>query len=190
MKRFFSLACMAIVAIVASVFTSCSKSDGDSFVASALCVVYGFDDTIFDNYDLKFTYTDENGKTVTEDITKDKSEATTYEVKNLDGTVSKTLKYYQWSKAIIFNKSLTSGESYVTATPKAGSSIFTDETSYTYVVAMGHAAVKATETGHGVSTTVFSGTVKGTGLDTPVQRRMSSTKMTYTVTSDGLTVKE
>ncbi len=180
------MACMALVAIAASLtVASCSKSDDNEggSSASALGVVYGFSDTVLDNYDLKLNYTDENGKTVVEDINK-------ADAVKKDTTVnSTTYSYYSWSKVIPFNKSLTSGEIQVKATKKSTYSISDSESEkYNYVVYYGYAGVSANanKTNLHLKLTGFEGKgVKGSRFDEAITKMIGNTKQTYTVSSNG-----
>lgn len=189
MKRFFKLACMAVVAIVASVtVASCSKSDdegngGGSNFPSALCYVYGFTENIFDNYDLQFTYTDENGKTVTEDITKAKA---TERKDTLDPHTNETYTCYLWKKTIIFNKSLTSGQAYVTATKKASYAI-TDDGKFSLGIALGRGTAKTNVNDVRAEVKYFlNKNLAGNRFDQYVQKRLLVPKnTTYAVGSDG-----
>ncbi len=187
MKRFFSLACMAIVAIVASVsFTSCSKSDdGGASSGSALIVGYGFSDAVMDNFDLTFNYTDANGKAASTTIDKadcEKSETT------VDG---KTYTLYIWTdkklienRSLIFTKSLASGECYVSATKKSSSTINDDQSYYVYVSNI-TTTVSASEIHYDKQQQIKAGAVKGNMLEKSVQSKCQSFKTTYTASSDG-----
>ncbi len=186
MKKFIRLGYMALMAIVASVIvTSCSKSDDEGgFSPSALGVVYGFTDVVMDNYDLKFTYTDENGKTVSEDIKKEQTEVTDTIIRG------EKYSYYQWEKAVVFNKSLTSGEAYVTATKKANYAI-KDDGRYTWLITQGCAAVKAnTKKMNIMRHAQYGKNAQGSKFNDIIQSAISTTRKTYTVGSNGtLTVK-
>ncbi len=188
MKKLIRMACMALVAIAASVtVASCSKSDDNEggSSASALGVVYGFSESVLDNYDLKLNYTDENGKTVVVDI--NKSEAVkkdTTVVIDLKGNTY-TFNYYSWSRVIPFNKSLTNGEIQVKATKKSTYSISEDE-KYDYVVYYGYAAVatNANKLSLNLKLTGLQGKgTKGSKFDEYVTKMIGRTQNTYTVSN-------
>ena len=184
MKKLIRMACMALVAIAASVtVASCSKSDDNEggSSASALGVVYGFSESVLDNYDLKLNYTDENGKTVVVDI--NKSEAVKKDTTIL--LTGSTYGYYCWSKVIPFNKSLTSGNIQVKATKKSTYSISEDE-KYDYVVYYGYAAVATTanKLNMNLRLTGREGKgVKGSKFDEFVTTMIGLTQETYSVSN-------
>ena len=187
MKKLIRMACMALVAIAASVtVVSCSKNDDNegSSSASALGVVYGFSESVFDNYDLKLNYTDENGKTVVVDI--DKADAvkkdTTVTI-DLNGTY--TFNYYSWSKVIPFNKSLASGEIQVKATHKSTYDI-SDSERYDYVVYYGYAAVSSNANKLSLNLKLTGKEGKGligSKFDEYVTKMIGRTQKTYTVSN-------
>ena len=185
MKRFFRMTCLALVAIAASVtMVSCSSdSDSDSFSPSALGIVYGFNDNIFNNYDLKFNYTDENDKTVTEDIKKADTEVTETVING------ETYEYYQWSKVIVFNKSLASGKAYVTATKKTNYAI-QDDSKYSWYTFHGSVVVtpntSKTQVASRTNLDKLSGkNAIGSRFDEIVQNALATCKDSYSVGSDG-----
>ncbi len=188
MKKLIRMACMALVAIAASVtVVSCSKSDDNegSSSASALGVVYGFSESVFDNYDLKLNYTDENGKTVVVDINKsDAVKKDTTVTIDLSGNTY-TFNYYSWSKVIPFNKSLTSGEIQVKATHKSTYDI-SDSERYDYVVYYGYAAVSSNANKLSLNLKMTGKEGKGligSKFDEYVTKMIGRTQKTYTVSN-------
>lgn len=185
MKRFFRLACMAIVVIAASVaVASCSKSDSDeSFSPSALGLVYGFSENIFDNYDLALTYTDADGKTVSETLKKDNGEIQQATLSN--GT---SCSYYLLSKAITFNKGLVSGKVKITATKKSGKS-FVDTDKYDLYILYGYGTVKAGTTKvtlESVKSNSFGNAkMLGSKVEEYVSKRIGLFDWSYNVSSNG-----
>ncbi len=182
MKKLIRMACMALVAIAASVtVASCSKSDdngGSDSKATAMVIAYGFDDLVLDNYDLKFNYTDPNGATASMDIKKADCEKTDTVVNNV------TYSYYSWGKYFIYSKYLASGEASITATRKSDSALNDDE-SYSYVIFHGRTTADATNVGTKVGMVLKTGKVKGKNIDKVVPNVFQTLKDSYAVSSDG-----
>ncbi len=184
MKKLIRMACMALVAIAASVtVASCSKSDsGDDFSASALGLVCGFSENIFDNYDLNLTYTDASGKTVTEALKKENGEKEQMTV----GTVTYT--YYSLSKAITFTSAPANGTFKITATKKSSYS-FVDTDKYDLFLLWGYGTVKAGTTKVTVNQVDYNKfpnhNLIGSKVDETISRRFQNLDWSYAVSSDG-----
>jgi hypothetical protein len=185
MKRFFRLACLALVAIAASVsLASCNKSDdnNDKGSTSALGLVYGFSKDVYDNYDLTITYTNAEGKEVTESIKKDGAE-------QFDSIMSgNTYTVYELTKSIAYTKSIANGKISFSATKKA-SSVIDSSNKYNLAFSYGYGAVKATTAKikkAALKYRLFTNkNILGEKVDEAVTKRLAAFKTTFNVDSDG-----
>ena len=173
---------MALVAIAASVtVVSCSKND-DGFSASALGMVCGFSENIFDNYDLNLTYTDASGKTQTETLKKENGEKEQMTVNNV------TYTYYLLSKAITFTSAPANGTFKITATKKSSNS-FVDTDKYDLFILYGSGTVKAGTTKVTLNEVDYdkfaNHNLIGNKVEEYISKRVKLLDWSYTVSSDG-----